>query len=53
VNIRKLFIESHDGIYEGYIDLYVHNKSDLGVLIDEVKGVKGMESVKRVDKIPD
>ncbi|MDR2359213.1 MAG: RelA/SpoT family protein [Prevotellaceae bacterium] len=53
VNIRKLFIESHDGIFEGYIDLYVHSKSDLSVLIDEVKGIKGMESVKRADKTPD
>jgi GTP pyrophosphokinase len=53
VNIRKLFIESHDGIFEGYVDLYVHDKSDLVQLIEEIKIIKGIEFIKRADKIPD
>jgi GTP pyrophosphokinase len=33
VNIRKFHIESHDGIFEGFIDLYVHDVSHLNNLL--------------------
>jgi GTP pyrophosphokinase len=49
VNIRKLNIESHDGIFEGYIELYVHDLEDLNLLISTVQQIKGMDSVKRVE----
>lgn len=49
VNIRKIMIESHDGIFEGYIDLYVHNIDDLNKLIKSLSEIKGVESVKRVE----
>jgi GTP pyrophosphokinase len=50
VNIRKLNIESHDGIFEGFIELYVHDLEDLNILINTVQQIKGMDSVKRVEK---
>jgi GTP pyrophosphokinase len=49
VNIRKLNIESHDGIFEGFIELYVHDLEDLNILINAVQHIKGMDSVKRVE----
>jgi GTP pyrophosphokinase len=49
VNIRKLNIESHDGIFEGFIELYVHDLEDLTILINAVQHIKGMDSVKRVE----
>lgn len=49
LNIRKLYIESHDGIFEGYISLYVKDKADLRVIISKVAKIKGIESVKRLD----
>ncbi|MDR0385228.1 MAG: RelA/SpoT family protein [Prevotellaceae bacterium] len=49
VNIRKLNIESHDGIFEGFIELYVHDLEDLNKLINAVQHIKGMDSVKRVE----
>jgi GTP pyrophosphokinase len=51
VNIRKLNIESHDGIFEGFIELYVHDLEDLNILINTVQQIKGMDSVKRVEKL--
>jgi GTP pyrophosphokinase len=51
VNIRKLNIESHDGIFEGFIELYVHDLEDLNILITAVQQIKGMDSVKRVEKL--
>ncbi|MBO4536557.1 MAG: bifunctional (p)ppGpp synthetase/guanosine-3',5'-bis(diphosphate) 3'-pyrophosphohydrolase, partial [Bacteroidales bacterium] len=49
VNMRKLHIETHDEIFEGYIDLYVHNTDDLDKLIKTLSKVKGVERVKRVE----
>ena len=49
VNIRKVLIETHDGIFEGYIDLYVHDTEDLDKLIKQMAQVKGMESVIRTE----
>lgn len=49
VNIRKIFIESHDGIFEGFIDLYVHSTQDLDIIIRQLWQVKGVQSVLRTD----
>jgi len=51
VNIRKLHIDSHDGIFEGVIGLYVYSTNDLNNLIMNVMKIKGIDSVKRVEKI--
>lgn len=51
VNIRKLQIESHDGIFEGVIDLYVHSVNDLNNLIMNVMKIKGIDTVKRIEKV--
>jgi GTP pyrophosphokinase len=50
VNIRRLNIESHDGIFESSIDLYVHDAADLNNLIGNVMRIKGVDSVKRIEK---
>ena len=49
VNIRKIHFETHDGIFEGYIDLYVHNTEDLEVIMKRMLKIKGVESVVRTD----
>ena len=51
VNIRKIFIETHDGIFEGEIELYVHNVNDLNNLIMNISKLKGVDSVKRNEEI--
>lgn len=51
VNIRKILIETHDGIFEGAIELYVHNVSDLNNLIMNISKIKGVDSVKRNEEI--
>ncbi|MBN1118732.1 MAG: bifunctional (p)ppGpp synthetase/guanosine-3',5'-bis(diphosphate) 3'-pyrophosphohydrolase [Bacteroidales bacterium] len=51
VNMRNINLESHDGIWEGTIELYVHNTKDLNNLIMNLGKVKGVNSVKRVEKI--
>jgi GTP pyrophosphokinase len=50
VNMRNINLVSHDGIFEGTIDLYVHNTKDLNNLIMNLIKIKGVETVKRVEK---
>jgi GTP pyrophosphokinase len=49
VNIRTFNMSSHDGIFEGAIELYVHDTNDLDNLIKRLRGLKGVESVKRME----
>lgn len=46
-NIREINIQSHDGIFEGSISLYVKNAADLSDVMDKLRKVKGIESIKR------
>lgn len=47
VNMRTLNLSSHDGIFEGFIELYVHSVEDLNKLIDSLKKLKGVTKVLR------
>ena len=49
INIRKVIVETHDGIFEGIIDLYVHNTQDLERLMKNMRKINGVEFVSRVD----
>ncbi|MFA6713725.1 MAG: ACT domain-containing protein [Bacteroidales bacterium] len=42
-------IETHDEIFEGYIDLYVHNTDDLDKLIKSLRKIKGVENAVRTN----
>jgi len=49
VNIRTFNMASHDGIFEGTIQFYVHDTRDLNNLMKSLKKLKGVESVKRLE----
>ena len=49
VNIRSFCLTTDDGVFEGYIDLYVHNMGDLEKLIDKLLKINGIRSVVRTD----
>lgn len=51
VNIRNINLESHDGIWEGTVELYVHSTKDVNLLIMNIGKVKGVESVSRVENL--
>lgn len=48
INIREINIHSHDGIFEGNISLYVKDAEDLHAVMDKLRKIKGIESVKRI-----
>jgi GTP pyrophosphokinase len=49
VNIRRFNLGTEDGIFDGFIDLYVHDIDDLENLIMKLKNIKGIESVARTE----
>jgi guanosine-3',5'-bis(diphosphate) 3'-pyrophosphohydrolase len=53
VNMRTINLTSHDGIFVGNIELYVHSTKDLNNLIMNLMKIKGVEAVNRVEKIKD
>ncbi|MDR3188539.1 MAG: RelA/SpoT family protein [Prevotellaceae bacterium] len=49
VNIRHLSAESHEGLFEDELDIYVHSTTDLNNLIGKLQKVTGVKDVKRIN----
>ena len=49
VNIRKLVIETNDGIFEGRIQLYVHDVDDVRTICNNLKQVQNIKQVTRIE----
>jgi len=50
VNMRSVNIQSDDGLFEGYLDLYIYDYSHLNELISNLKKIKGIHEVERITK---
>jgi GTP pyrophosphokinase len=48
INMRAITVQSHDGIFEGTISIYVKDIESLNVLLDNIRAIKGVDSVKRL-----
>mgnify|MGYP003302735994 CR=1 FL=1 len=48
INMREINIKSHAGIFEGSLSLYVKDVESLTALMDKIRQIKGIESVKRI-----
>ena len=49
VNMTRINISVHNGIFDGTIDLYIHHSKDLNNLIMKISNIYGIESVRRVE----
>ncbi|HEX8462433.1 MAG TPA: bifunctional (p)ppGpp synthetase/guanosine-3',5'-bis(diphosphate) 3'-pyrophosphohydrolase [Segetibacter sp.] len=49
VNISALTIESREGVFEGTIKVFVHDKEELEELVNRLKQLKGIHTVDRFD----
>jgi guanosine-3',5'-bis(diphosphate) 3'-pyrophosphohydrolase len=49
ININALTVEAKDGLFEGNIKIYVHDKDELDSLVEHLKNLPGIESVDRYD----
>lgn len=49
VNMRSISIDSHDGMFEGTITLFVKDTQHLEALIRKLKRIKGISGVRRIE----
>jgi len=49
VNMRAVSINSIDGVFNGTIDFYIHNVEDLNQMIADIKKIKGVTKVRRIE----
>lgn len=49
INIAGLTIESKEGLFEGLIKVFVHDKDELDELVDRLKGLDGIQSISRLE----
>ena len=47
VNIRKFEIEANEGVFEGRIQLYVHDTTDVAAVMDNLKKIPDIKQVAR------
>ena len=50
VNIRKLTIETENGIFEGKIQLWVHDVDDVKTICNNLKKIQNIKQVSRVEE---
>jgi GTP diphosphokinase / guanosine-3',5'-bis(diphosphate) 3'-diphosphatase len=51
INMRSVKFDTHDGVFEGDLYLYIHNTEDLQQLIHQLGKIKGIEKVARVENL--
>lgn len=49
ININALSIESREGLFEGNIKVFVHDRDEFDVLVERLKALPGIETVDRYD----
>jgi len=49
INIAAITIESKEGLFQGTIKVYVHDKDELALLVEKIKSVNGIQQVNRFD----
>jgi GTP pyrophosphokinase len=49
INISAITIESREGMFEGTIRLFVHDKEELDELVQRLKNLQGIHSVERFE----
>lgn len=52
INISALNFEVEDGVFNGHIKIFVHDKEELDELVDRLKNLEGLMKVDRLDIEP-
>lgn len=51
INMRTIMFDTHDGIFEGELFIYIHNLADLNNLRSRLMKIKGIDTIERIEKI--
>ena len=47
VNIHKITISCDQGIFDGSLELLVHDRDDVKVIMKKLKAIKGLQEIKQ------
>jgi guanosine-3',5'-bis(diphosphate) 3'-pyrophosphohydrolase len=53
INMRSVKFDTHDGLFEGDLFIYIHSTEDLNILIQQLGKIKGIDKVNRVENLTD
>jgi GTP diphosphokinase / guanosine-3',5'-bis(diphosphate) 3'-diphosphatase len=53
INMRSVKFDTHDGLFEGDLFIYIHSTDDLNTLIQQLGKIKGIDKVNRVENLSD
>lgn len=53
INMRSVKFDTHEGMFEGDLFLYIHNTEDLQNLIMRLRKIKGIDNVSRIENLDD
>ena len=48
VNIRRLTIQADDGVFDGSIELRVHDREDVKAIMNNLKKIEGVQNVTQI-----
>jgi GTP diphosphokinase / guanosine-3',5'-bis(diphosphate) 3'-diphosphatase len=51
INMRSVKFDTHDGLFEGDLFLYIHSAGDLNALIQQLGKIKGIDKVVRIENL--
>ena len=49
INIHRFTVTANEGIFDGSIELRVHDRSDVELIMDRIKKVDGIQEVMRIN----
>lgn len=53
INMRSVKFDTHDGLFEGDLFIYIHSTDDLNTLIHHLGKIKGIDKVIRMENLND
>jgi GTP pyrophosphokinase len=48
VNIHKITVSSDEGIFDGAIEIKIHDRDDVKIIIDNLKKIDGIQEIQRI-----
>ena len=51
MNMRSLSIDSNDGVFEGTIMVYVHDREELNKLVNRLSALEGISKIDRLESV--
>lgn len=48
VSIHKITFQSDDGIFDGSIELRVHDREDVRVIMNNLKKIEGLQEIQQI-----